>query len=289
MTGGALEGKVAIITGGSRGLGREMAIAFAGAGAAGVTITAAPGSDEAAAEIEIELAETLALIDQAGGSGHAVLADVADNADCVRVATETVERFGGLHVLVNNAGKAGRYVHHGKGSMPISEGDPAGFREVIDTNVLGPFLMAHAAAEHLLAAGWGRIINISKSVDSMHRSAITPYGPSKAALEAATIAWAEAMSGSGVTVNSLSPGGAINTKFGTGEIEGRGLDPSVIVPMALWLASSASDGISGCRYVADRWDDSLAPDTAAEGCRECAVFPKPRRNTPLTKAWTPPG
>jgi 3-oxoacyl-[acyl-carrier protein] reductase len=266
MTENALDGKTVIITGGGRGLGREMAVAFAGAGAQGVTITGAPG-----------------------GQGHAVLADVASDADCARVVADTLDHFGGLNILINNAGKAGRYVHHGKGSMAISDGDPAGFREVIETNVLGPFLMAHAAAAHLVAAGWGRIINISKSVDSMHRSAITPYGPSKAALEAATIAWAEAMAETCVTVNSLSPGGAINTKFGTGEIPGRGLDPTVIVPMALWLASPASDGINGCRYVADRWDDSLPPDQAAEGCRECAVFPKPRRDTPLTKAWVPPG
>jgi 3-oxoacyl-[acyl-carrier protein] reductase len=120
----------------------------------------------------------------------------------------------------------------------------------------------------------------------MHRSAITPYGPSKAAMEAATIAWAEAIYGSGVTVNTLSPGGAVNTRFGTGEITGQGLDPTVIVPMAVWLASTASDGITGCRYTADRWDSSLPPDEAAEGCRERAIFPVPTRKTPLEKAWT---
>ncbi len=289
MAGKELEGKVAIITGGSRGLGREMAIAFAGAGCAGVTITAAPGSDEQTADIEAELDHTLAAVEHAGGNGLKVVADVANTDDCHRVVAQTVKTFGALHILVNNAGKAGRYAHHGKGDMAIYEADPEGLREVIETNVLGPFLMAHAATRHMVDGGWGRIINISKRTDSMHRSAITPYGPTKAAMDAATIAWAEALYGSGVTVNSLSPGGSVNTKFGTGRIPNRGLEPTVIVPMARWLASVASDGITGCRYAADKWDESLSPIEAAEGCRECAIFPAPTRETPLEKAWTEPG
>jgi 3-oxoacyl-[acyl-carrier protein] reductase len=289
MAGNELEGKIAIITGGSRGLGREMAIGFAGAGAAGVTITAAPGSDEQSSDLKAERDETLAAIEHAGGKGLTLLADVADEKDCRRVVAETVNAFGTLHILVNNAGKAGRYAHGGNSRISIFEADPGGFREVIDTNILGPFLMAHAATKQLMDVGWGRIINISKRVDSMHQSAITPYGPSKAALEAATIAWAEALYGSGVTVNSLSPGGAVNTKFGTGEITGRGLDPKVIVPMAVWLGSTAADNITGCRYTADRWDGTLPPDEAAEVCRERAIFPVPTRETPLNKAWAEPG
>ncbi len=289
MAGKELEGKIAIITGASRGLGREMAVAFAGAGCAGVTITAAPGSDEQTTDIEAELNQVLAAVEAAGGRGLALVADVADTGDCQRVVAQTVKTFGALHILVNNAGKAGRYAHGGKGSAPIHEVDPKGLREVIETNVLGPFLMAHAATGHMVDGGWGRIINISKRTDSMHRKAVTPYGPSKAAMEAATIAWAESLYGSGVTVNTLSPGGSVNTKFGTGKIPNRGLEPTIIVPMARWLASVASDGITGCRYAADKWDESLAPDDAAEGCRECAIFPAPMRETPLEKAWTEPG
>ncbi len=289
MAGGVLEGKYALITGGSRGMGREMAIAYAKAGAAGIAITAAPGTDEQSSEIQDELNEVLAAVENEGGKCITLLGDVANTEDCIRVVEETVKAFGALHILINNAGKSGRYVHAGNGSLSISDVDPAGFKDVIDTNILGPYLMTHAAFKHLQAAGWGRVINISKRTDSMHRSAITPYGPSKAAIEAATIAWAEAMYGSGITFNALSPGGLVDTKFATGSMDGRGLDPRVIGPMSVWLGSEASNDTTGCRFVAENWDESLPVDDAAEGCRERAIFTTPKRETPLEKAWREPG
>ena len=263
-----------------------MAVAFAEAGALGVVITAAPGSDEGRAIIEEELAATCGEIEGAGGSALALVSDVTRSEDCQRAVAKTIDRFGHLDILVNNAGKAGRYAHGGKGSMPIYEADPDGFRAIIDTNVLGPFLMAHAATKHLIQSGNGRIINISKRTDSMHQAAITPYGPSKAALEAATIAWAGAMLETGVTVNSLSPGGAINTKFGTGEIPNRGADPAVIREAAVWLASDASAAYTGCRFSADRWDSSLGLAQAPELARDNAIFPKPEKATKLDKPWS---
>ena len=284
-----LDGKTALITGGSRGLGREMAVAFAEAGVSAITLTAAAACDEDKPLIDAELQETKALVEKLGSAAHCVVADVASETDCVQSVSETIDKFGSLHILVNNAGKAGRYVHHGDGSLNLWDVNPKGFRDVIDTNVLGPFLMMHAAGKFISKEGWGRIINISKRTDSMHRKAITPYGPSKAALDAATIAWAEWLYDTGITVNTLSPGGAVDTKFGTGKIEGRGLDPKVIKKPSVWLASPASDGITGCRYVAERWDESLTPDEAAEGCREPVIFTTPERKTPLEKAWKESG
>ena len=283
-----LEGRFALITGGSRGLGKEMAIAYARAGAAGIVITAAPGSDETTAEINDELNDVLLAIEKENCKGIALVGDVSNAEDCKRVIEETIQAFGALNILINNAGKSGRYVHFGDGSLSISDVDPKGFKEVIDTNILGPYLMTHAAFKYLLQAGWGRVINISKRTDSMHRSAITPYGPSKAAMEAATIAWAEAMYGSGVTFNTLSPGGLVDTKFSTGEIDGKGLSPTVIGPMAVWLASENANDTTGCRFVAELWDSSLPLEEAAEGCREPAIFTTPERETPLEKAWRQP-
>ena len=104
MPSGVLEGKFALITGGSRGMGREMAVAYAMAGAAGLAITAAPGTDEQKSEIEDELKEVVAAIGAEGGKGIALLGDVANAEDCTRVVEETVKVFGALHILINNAG-----------------------------------------------------------------------------------------------------------------------------------------------------------------------------------------
>lgn len=283
-----LNGHTLLITGGSRGLGREMALACAQAGASGITLTAAPGSDEAQAAIDAELLDTCRAVESVGTPCLVQISDVRDPAQCHAVVTAHCDRFGGLDALINNAGKAGRYAHGGQGSLPLHEHDAEGIIDIIQTNVAGPYLMVHAALGALLESRHGRIINISKRTDSMHQKAWTPYGPSKAALEAATIAWAESLMDSSVTVNSLSPGGAVNTKFGTGTMTGKGIDPATIGPMAVWLVSSASDSYSGCRFVADRWRMDLDPSAAAEGCREAAIFHAPNRSSPLDRAWQPP-
>ena len=88
---------------------------------------------------------------------------------------------------------------------------PAVWRDIVDTNVNGPFLMARACAPALLASGRGRIVNVSMNHETMRRAGFSPYGPSKAALESETIIWAQDFAGTGVTVNALLPGGATET------------------------------------------------------------------------------
>ena len=216
---------------------------------------------------------------------NAVFSDVGRSDDCKQAIDSHVNVFPSLDILINNAGKAGRYAHKGETDNDISGHDPTGIAEIIETNLCGPYLMLHHALPHMKKLTRARVINISKRTESMHRKAWTPYGPTKAALEAATIAWAESLSETGVTVNTLSPGGAVNTKFGTGKISGHGIDPGTIRPMTVWLASDASDGFNGCRFVADRWDPALPNLEAALGCQESQIFPRPERDTPLKKAW----
>jgi 3-oxoacyl-[acyl-carrier protein] reductase len=257
-----LTDRVAIVTGGGRGLGRAMALGLARAGCR-VVITAAR-----------EGREIDAVAVQAGGDRVlAITADVTREEDCARVVEATLTRFGRLDILVNNAGRGMKYVSERFLSEPTRfwEVDPDVYRMVVDTNVNGPFIMARAAVPSMLRGSWGRVVNVSVSRDTMRRAGFSPYGPSKAALESATQIWARDLAGTGVTVNAILPGGATETGMipdGTPEnVRASMLRPEVMVPPMLWLASTRSDGVTGKRVVANRWRDE-APDDAIEdaGC-----------------------
>jgi 3-oxoacyl-[acyl-carrier protein] reductase len=152
------------------------------------------------------------------------------------------------------------------------ETDPEVWRMVIDTNVNGPFMMARAAAPAMLAAGWGRIVNVSMNRETMRRRGFSPYGPSKAALESETAIWAQDLAGSGVTVNALLPGGATLTGMipdGMDEQARAGLlKPEVMVAPLLWLLSPAADCVTGKRIVASRWGATDPAEPARDAIEE---------------------
>ncbi len=168
----SLSGRVAIITGGGRGLGRAMALGLARAGAH-VVITAS----RERSEIESVANEVL----QTGDEDRVLplIADVAKEEDCGRVVDTAVERFGRLDILINNAGRGMKYVSNSFLTEPTQfwNIDPKIWRMVIDTNVNGPFLMARRAAPVMLKAGWGRIVNITMNHETMRRRGFSPYGP----------------------------------------------------------------------------------------------------------------
>ena len=199
---GKLEGKVAIISGGGRGIGHAIAEGYAREGAR-VVVTAA----RERSEIESFVSTW----------GHdltlAIVADVTDVTACERVVAETISKFGHLDVLVNNAGRGMRYASQKFLTEPTRfwEVDPIVWKMVIDTNVNGPFLMARAAIPHMLQRRRGAIINVSMNYETMKRRGFSPYGPSKAALESETIIWAQDLEDTGVTVNEILPGGATAT------------------------------------------------------------------------------
>jgi NAD(P)-dependent dehydrogenase (short-subunit alcohol dehydrogenase family) len=263
-----LDGKVAIVTGAARGLGRAMAEGLAGAGAS-VVFTDVDAT---------ALADTTRAL---GGSVAGIPCDITSRADCEALVAETVKRFGALHVLVNNAGKGPALLEqspHTK-SLKFWESDPDVWREIVVTNVNGTFLMARAAAPVMVAAGWGRIVNITTSLPTMQRRQNSPYGVSKAAIEAETLIWAKDLDGTGVTVNSLIPGGAADTDFvhqaSRKELAAIGrklLPPGVMVAPILWLASPYSDGVTGARFVGKLWDVTLPPADAAAKAREASVL-----------------
>jgi 3-oxoacyl-[acyl-carrier protein] reductase len=247
-----LTGRVAIVTGGGRGMGRAMTLALARAGAR-VVATAARETAEVervALDANAECGEERVV---------ALQADVGAPADCERVAAAAMSRWGRLDILVNNAGRGMKYVSERFLTEPTRfwEVEPDTWRMVIDTNVNGPFLMARAAVPHMLAGGWGRIVNISMNHDTMRRRGFSPYGPSKAALESETVIWAQDLEGSGITVNALLPGGATDTgMIPPGlpqEVRSRLLPADIVAAPLLWLASPEADHINGCRLMADRW------------------------------------
>lgn len=259
MRGDRLAGKVAIVTGGGRGLGRAMVLGLAAAGARVVTT-----ATREATEIEAVAREA--------GDDRVIptLADVSREDDCARVVSMAQDRFGRLDMLVNNAGRGMKYVSQQFLTEPTRfwETAPEVWRMVIDTNVNGPFLMSRAAAPVMIAAGRGRIVNITMNHATMRRRGFSPYSPSKAALESETIIWAQDLDGTGVTVNGLLPGGATATGMipdGLPQEARSGLlDPAIIVPPLLWLASGASDGVTGRRLDASRWRRELPEAEAAK-------------------------
>jgi NAD(P)-dependent dehydrogenase (short-subunit alcohol dehydrogenase family) len=270
---GDLRGKTAIVTGAGRGLGRSMALGLARAGA-NVVITAARNRGE----ID-QVAQEVAKIPGAGAI-RPIIADAASEGDAQRVASETLHEFGCVHILVNNAGRGMRFVSEKFFDTPTKfwETDPAVWKMIVDTNVNAPFLMARAAAPHMMKQRWGRIVNISINHETMRRPGFSPYGPSKAALESETIIWAQDLAGTGVTVNALLPGGATDTGMVPQDIPAhlreKLLHPDIMIPPLLWLASEAANGVTGSRFVANLWDAALPPEQAAEKSR-------------MTAGWTP--
>jgi gluconate 5-dehydrogenase len=187
--------------------------------------------------------------------------DVRDESSVARAVDHAWSRFGGIDMVVNNAGIGMRTVNphfmtHPQGFWEVPA---AGFRAVIETNLTGYFLVAREITPRMLAAGGGRIVNISVSDSTMHRAGFVPYGPSRAGSEALSRIMAADLRDTGVTVNMLLPGGATVTGMlpPTTVPEGRTfLEPAVMGPPIVWLASDDADGVHDERIVAaefERW------------------------------------
>lgn len=268
----SLDGRVVLITGASRGLGREMAEELAAHGARLVVTgrSAGPALEAAAAAIRDLGAEVLPLV-----------GDVAD-AQAARALVAAAEaRFGRVDVLVNNAGLGMRLVSETFTTVPTRfwETDPQVWAQILATNLNGAFHMAQAAVPGMIARGYGKIVNVSTSAQTMVRRGYAPYGPSKAALEAASRIWAADLAGTGVDVNVYLPGGASDTDLLPGGPGRRGADglllPASIMRRAIaWLAADDSNGQTGWRYIARAWDPALPHAEAAAGAR-CPATAEP--------------
>jgi NAD(P)-dependent dehydrogenase (short-subunit alcohol dehydrogenase family) len=272
-----MEQRVALVTGGLRGLGRAMSFGLARAG----HLVAAVGHiPEDIPEVEAEAAA----LGNTGGAVWPLVADLREATECDRVVAETRARFGRIDILVNNAGLTFTYI------------DPARFRrptlqhfwevpdEIVDnviaTNVLAGDRLSRRVAAAMVEAGWGRIVNVTTKLDTMNRVGTHPYGLSKAALEMATEVWAKDVEGTGLTINIVNPGAGANTPGMAEEAraasrEGRTarlVEPDEMVPPLLYVVSREADRVNGYRFDANAWDPSLAPADAATRAGRPAGF-----------------
>ena len=242
-----LKEKVAIVTGGGRGIGKAIAEAFAREGAK-VVITAA----QQRKEIE-RVASNI--------GGTAILADVSNKDDVQKLIDSVVSNFGKIDILVNNAARGMKFVNESfmTEPKPFWEADPDMWRMVMDTNINGIFLITRTVIPHMLEQRFGRIINISINHETMKRKGFTPYGPSKAALESMSTIWAQELEGMGITLNVLLPGGATNTGMipdNFPELKRKELiDPAIMGLPAVYLASDDASGINGQRIIANEWKE----------------------------------
>lgn len=255
MTDQALS-RVALMTGAGRGLGRVMALALLRHGVRVVLTSTDPGS----------LQET---IDESGlppAQARAIVGDLSNHEECTRIAHEALGVWGRIDILVNNAGLGTTSIRANLLENPFRfwEVDRATFERFFAVNSTAPYFLAALLAPQMIGRGWGRIVNNTTSLDTMLRFAV--YGGSKAALEAHTASMARDLDGTGVTANVLVPGGGAATRM----VEGLGLpmesfiSPEVMAAPMVWLASDASNGVTGRRFIARDWNPRLPPGQAAE-------------------------
>jgi gluconate 5-dehydrogenase len=235
------------VTGGTSGLGFAMSRALAEAGAR-VALTGRSGSRVQDAADRIP-----------GVTG--LVMDVRDEQSVDAGVDQALTALGGIDVLVNNAGIGMRTVNpdfmtSAAGFWQVS---PDGFRDLFATNVLGYFLVARAVVPHMFETGRGKIINISVNESTMRRKGFIPYGPSRAATDALSSIMAADLAGTGIDVNLLLPGGVTRTgmtpEAAPAAMQATWLDPAIMGPPVCWLASRATDGITGLRVIATEFNE----------------------------------
>ncbi len=231
----ALAGKVAIITGAGRGIGRAVALAYAREGA---RLAVCSRTAE-------ELKSTAAELEQPGGSILALPADVSQPDRVAAFVAETLGQFGRVDVLVNNAGVA-----HPQG--PLLELSVEEWDRVLAINLRGAYVVARAVVPHMVRRKGGSVINVSSWLGRDALAGYGAYGVSKWGLEGLTRYLAQELKGSRVRVNSVSPGYVATKMTNYG-----GAKPESVVGLFVYLASDASAGVTGQTLDVATWKREL--------------------------------
>lgn len=236
----SLDGQGAVITGGGRGLGRAMALALAGAGAGCVLV----------ARREDDLAESVELVQAAGGKAVAVPGDVLDPEVAPRAVAACIEHFGRVDILVNNAGQLG--------ISPIEDTPDEDWQRVLDVNLVGPFRFCKAVAPHFKQQKSGKVVNIASVLGTFGVADSTAYCAAKAGIMGFTRSLAVEWGPHGVGVNALAPG-LFNTDMSAGVFQTQPIydaivsgiprgthgEPEDLAGTILYLCSKASDHVTG--------------------------------------------
>ncbi len=241
-----LEGRVALVTGASKGLGKAIALALADAGTKVVLVS----------RDETKLRETAKAVRELGAEVEILPADVSNEAQVIELAANVSNRFGKLHILVNNAGINLR--------KPVTEFTLEEWNRIQNTNVTSVFLMCRSFIPLMKGHGYGRLINVASMLGRVSLPGRTAYSASKAALVGFTKALALELAPDNITVNSLSPGPCatdINrvlledpklTEFFLSRVPlGRWGRPEEIGALAAFLCSEAAGFITGSDIVID--------------------------------------
>ena len=241
-----LDGKVAVVPGGSQGIGRAVSMALSEAGAT-VAVTNLPSRRT---DVDSLCAELVS----AGGRAFGYDLDVAD-ADGIRPAIDRIAAaLGAVDILVNNAGV--------RANMPALEVTPEVWDQVLDINLRGTFFCAQAAAAHMLGQGGGRIVNIASQLAVSSAPGRAPYVASKGGIVALTKSLALEWVSSGITVNAVGPGPtatpmtadsdpAAEARLRTRSPIGRRLDPTEVAGAVVFLASAEAGAITGQHLLVD--------------------------------------
>ena len=264
--------RTVLITGAAQGLGRAMS---AGLLERGFNIAAVDRDASGLSALRKQVG--------AGPKFEGFVADLTD-FDAAKLAAEVEQRFGRIDILINNAGIGLGQVRPDYHAHPpkFYEVTPGQWSRAIAVNANAIFLLSRAVVKPMIERKWGRIINITTSLGTMLHGGSTPYGPSKASAEALSSVMAGDLEGTGVTVNVIIPGGAVNTPMIPAEAPFARealLQPQIMLPPLLWLVSPAADHVTGKRFLGTRWDAAPASDAAAEkagapiGWKALAVLP----------------
>lgn len=261
-----MKDRVAIVTGGLRGLGKAMTFGLAGAGYPVVAVGHLP------ADVPVFLKEA-----EARGIANRLkplVADIRKPKDCDHVVATAQKSFGSADILVNNAGLTFTYIwpdrYRRTEPMRFWQTSDEIVQNVIDTNFVAACQMASRIAPLCVERGWGRIVNVTTKLTTMNQIGAMPYGASKAALELATEVWAREAEGTGLTINIVNPGAGANTpgmaeemrKWSEDGSKPKLVEPDDMIPPLLWIVSDSANHINGWRYNANTWDTSLLPEEA---------------------------